>query len=108
MSQRDSALNYVWDINLLAWVVMQQPILHTDLPITVTITGVATAANQTNGTQLTQITDGSSHFQPTGDAVGRSIAVQVNDGTNVLGTTSHPVQTQQNGVVIVAGAVVAL
>lgn len=38
-----------------------------------------------------KITDGT-NTQPTGDAVARSLAVQVNDGTNVLGTAAHPVQ----------------
>lgn len=38
-----------------------------------------------------KVTDGT-NTQPTGDAVARSLAVQVNDGTNVVGTAAHPVQ----------------
>lgn len=39
-----------------------------------------------------EVDDGSGHIQPAGDAVARSINVQVNDGTNVIGSASHPVQ----------------
>lgn len=205
----DNVQNLVWDTGVLAWVRMQQPILHTDLPITVTIaanssvnvnqfggTGVslgqktmassmpivvasdqsaipisaaslplptgaatsanqtnasqktqivdgsgnvasqtsnaldvnlktsaatvtvsgtvtanagtnlntsalATSANQTNGTQQTQVTDGASHFQPTGDAIARAIITEMTDGTNILGTTSHPVVINVNNVPVV-------
>lgn len=39
------------------------------------------------------VQDGAGHTQPAGDAIARSVAVQVNDGTNVLGTLAHPVQS---------------
>ena len=41
-------------------------------------------------------TDGT-HNQPMGDAVARSIQVQMNDGTNDLGGTSHPVRVDPTG-----------
>lgn len=41
--------------------------------VTATISGGATSANQTNGTQKTQVVDGSGNVQPAGDSVTRPI-----------------------------------
>jgi len=47
----------------------------TPVPVsgTVTASGGATSANQTNGTQKTQVVDGSGNVQPAGDGVSRPI-----------------------------------
>lgn len=56
-----------------------------------------------------EVDDGSGHIQPAGDAVARSINVQVNDGTNVLGTSAHPVKVDPTGTTTqpVSGTVTA-
>lgn len=41
--------------------------------VTATVTGVATSANQTNGTQKTQVVDAHGNVQPAGDSVTRPI-----------------------------------
>lgn len=48
------SLNWVWDINTLQWVMMTQPLISGG---TITVVGVATETNQTNGNQKTQIVD---------------------------------------------------
>jgi hypothetical protein len=60
-------------------------------------TGAATSANQTNGNQLSQVVDASGHVQPAGDIPSRSIQTEITDGTNVLGTSSHPVRIDPTG-----------
>lgn len=43
--------------------------------ITATTSGLATTANQTNGTQKTQVVDGSGNVQPSGDVATRALSV---------------------------------
>lgn len=45
-------------------------------------TGASTSANQTNGTQKTQVVDGSGNVQPSGDIASRGLFVKLTDGTN--------------------------
>lgn len=47
----------------------------------------------TNTIGNVKVTDGT-NFQPTGDAVARPIITELTDGTNILGSTTHPVQVQ--------------
>ncbi len=65
-----------------------QPVSAASLPLP---TGASTSANQTNGTQKSQTVDGSGNVQPAGDVPARSIQTEITDGTNVLGTSAHPV-----------------
>lgn len=51
-------------------------------------TGAATSANQTNGSQKTEVVDGSGNIQPAGDVLTRKIFVQPTDGTNNQGYTA--------------------
>lgn len=51
-------------------------------------TGASTSSNQTNGTQKTQVVDGSGNVQPSGDILTRKIFVQPTDGTNNQGYTA--------------------
>lgn len=44
---------------------------------------LSTSINQTNGTQKTQVVDGSGNVQPSGDTVGRKIFIATTDGTNI-------------------------
>lgn len=45
-------------------------------------TGASTSANQTNGTQKSQVVDGSGNVQPSGDVASRGIFTKLTDGTN--------------------------
>src|SRR5262249_17412417 len=44
--------------------------------------GAATSANQTNGSQKTQVVDGSGNVQNAGDAAARALFIKATDGTN--------------------------
>lgn len=50
------------------------------------VTGSATAANQTNGSQKTQVVDGSGNVAPAGDAAARASFVKVTNGTQTMPT----------------------
>ena len=52
----DKSSVYVWDTGTLDFVAMEQPVISTDT-LNVTLTGVATAANQTNADQKTGLVD---------------------------------------------------
>lgn len=55
MAQRERVLNEVWNTSTLAWERMSQPVISTDT-LAVSLTGVATAANQSTGnTSLSNI-----------------------------------------------------
>lgn len=54
-------------------------------------TGASTSANQTNGSQKTQVVDGSGNIQPSGDVASRGIFVKPTDGTNTV--TVKPAST---------------
>ena len=71
-----------------------QPITATSLPLP---TGAAQDATLTGGTAKTQVVDAGGHVLPAGDAIARSIAVQANDGTNVIGTSAHPTRIDPTG-----------
>lgn len=87
------SLNWVWDINTLAWVMMTQPLISGG---TIVVTGVSTADNQTNGTQKTQLVDAG------GDAVTvTGSRLDVNTG----GLTNAELRAAP---VVIAGAVVTL
>lgn len=53
-----------------------------DTDIDVALSTRASLANQTNGTQKTQVVDGSGNVAPSGDTVGRAQFQKVTDGTN--------------------------
>lgn len=60
----------------------------TNVPVSVSSSalpsGAATAANQTNGTQLAQTVDASGHVQPVGDIPSRAPYVTPTDGTHAI------------------------
>lgn len=56
-----------------------------------TASGGATSSNQTNGTQKTQVVDGSGNVQPAGDVATRPAFVQLTNGTTGLGSAANPV-----------------
>lgn len=53
-----------------------------DTDIDVALSTRASLANQTNGTQKSQVVDGSGNVQPSGDVAARALFVKATDGTN--------------------------
>jgi hypothetical protein len=55
--------------------------------------GGATAVNQTNGSQKTQLVDSAgTHTQPAGDAAARPIFTELSDGAAAVGTGANPLR----------------
>lgn len=69
-----------------AAVAADKPLVITAHPssasLPVSVTGGATSANQTNGSQKTQVVDGSGNVQNAGDAAARALFEKITDGTN--------------------------
>jgi hypothetical protein len=59
--------------------------------------GVNKATIDATGRLDVAVSDGAGHTQPAGDAVTRPIITEITDGTNILGTVSHPLQVAQAG-----------
>lgn len=70
-------------------------------------TGAATSANQTNGSQKSQQVDAAGNVQPAGDTPAHSVNVEMTDGTNVLGTSAHPVAVSAASLPLPTGAATA-
>lgn len=66
---------WMGDLTNGAWVNVKTSVLPTL---------AATSTKQSDGTQKTQVVDGSGNVQPSGDAVARAIFEKITDGTNTM------------------------
>lgn len=96
------SLNWVWDIGTLSWLPMTQPIISGG---TITVTGVSTAANQTNGTQKTQIVDGAGNVV---GSTGNALDVNIKTPSSLPVTGPLTNAELRAAPVVITGAVVAL
>jgi hypothetical protein len=91
-----------------------------NVSLTVDTTGLATSAKQSDGSQKTQVVDGSGNVapagdaaarasfvkltngtqtMPTGDAAARPVFVELSDGSAAVGTSGNPVRVNPTAVV---------
>lgn len=62
--------------------------LMTNVQASALPSGASTSANQTNGSQKTQVVDGSGNVQPSGDVASRARFEKITDGTNTVSVTA--------------------